>query len=138
MKTIAQSGQNYEQSISIVPTRYAQGIQMADWKSGVSDPQANTNWKDGVQKAAANDSWKKGVDGVSNEHWKQMAMTKGQSSIAQGMQAGKDKYQQNFAPVLDAIHAAVNSLPPRTTDPMANIDARLKPVAMAAYNARRV
>lgn len=135
MKTIQQAKENYVQSISIVAPRYKQGIEAANWKGGVSSGQANQNWKDGISKAAQADRWKSGVDKVSNEEWKAMAVSKGANSIAEGMRQGQEKYLKNFTPVLQAIKGAVDSLPARTTDPMANIDARLKPVAMAAHNA---
>ena len=137
MKTVAQAKQNYEQSIGLVPERYRQGIGSADWKSGVSNEQANSNWKAGIQAAASADRWKRGVDMVSNEQWRAAALSKGANSIGEGMRMGSEKYRQNFEPVLSAIHAAVDALPPRTTDPSANIDARLKPVALAAHAAGR-
>ena len=79
--------------------------------------------------------WKKGVDKVNNEQWKQASLTKGASSIAEGMRQGREKYETNFSPILSAINSAVDRLPPRSTDAMANIDARLKPVVKAAIDA---
>ena len=67
--------------------------------------------------------------------WRNMAMNKGAASIAEGMRQGQAKYEKNFSPILNAIKGAVDSLPPRSTDPMADVDARLKPVAMAAHSA---
>lgn len=136
-KTIDQARENYVQSISIVPQRYSQGIEGADWKKGVSNPAANENYKTGVQKAIADNSWKKGVDKVSNEQWKSMALSKGAQSISEGMRQGQEKYATNFSPILSAINSAVNSLPPRSTDAMNNIDARLKPVVKAAIAAAK-
>ena len=136
-KNISQAQENYVQSITIVPQRYQQGVEGADWKKGVSNPQANTNYKDGVQRAISENAWKKGVDKISNEEWKNAALTKGASSISEGMRQGQEKYATNFAPILSAINSAVSSLPPRTTDPMANIDSRLKPIVKAAINAAK-
>jgi hypothetical protein len=136
-KTISQAKENYVQSINIVPQRYQQGVEGADWKKGVGSAQANENYKAGIQKAISENSWKKGVDKVSNEEWKNAALTKGAQSISEGMRQGQDKYEQNFSPVLSAINSAVSSLPPRTTDPMSNIDSRLKPVVKAAINAAK-
>ena len=110
---------------------------MGDWKAGVSSDAANQNWKAGSQAAASADRWKMGVDRVSNETWRAAALSKGANSIAEGMRMGAEKYRQNFEPVLAAIHSAVDALPPRSTDPSANIDSRLKPVALAAHAAGR-
>ncbi len=74
-KNISQAQENYVQSINIVPQRYQQGVEGADWKKGVSNPQANDNFKAGIQKAIADNSWKKGVDKVSNEQWKSAALS---------------------------------------------------------------
>lgn len=136
-KTINQAEENYEQSIAIVPARYQQGVENADWKKGVSNPAANENYKSGVQKAISENAWSKGVSKVSNEEWKTKALTKGAQSISEGMRQGKEKYAQNFAPVLSAINSAVANLPPRSTDAMSNIDSRLKPVVKAAINAAK-
>ena len=110
---------------------------MGDWKAGVSNEAANQNWKAGIAQAASADRWKMGVDKVSNEVWRAAALAKGANSIGEGMRMGAEKYRTNFEPVLNAIHSAVDALPPRTTDPSANIDARLKPVALAAHAAGR-
>lgn len=134
-KTISQAKENYVQSISIVPQRYQQGVESADWKKGVSSSAANTNWKEGIAKAAAENKWSKGVSKVSNEDWKNAALTKGAASISEGMRQGQDKYEANFSPILSAINSAAASLPPRSTDAMSNIDNRLKPIVKAAIAA---
>ena len=135
MKTIQEAESNYKQSIALVPARYKAGISRADWKAGVNRPEARANYEQGVQEAISRGAWSAGVDKVSNEEWRRMADTKGAASIGQGMQQGAEKYQRNMAPVLDRIKSAVESLPPRSTDPMANIDSRLKPVVQAAREA---
>ena len=135
MRTIQEAESNYRQSISLVPQRYKAGIARADWKTAASRPEARANYEAGVQAAISRNAWGAGIDKVSNEEWKRMADSKGSQSIAQGMTQGAEKYQRNFAPIMDRIKSAVESLPPKSTDPMSNIDARLKPVVMAAREA---
>lgn len=137
MKTITQAASNYKSSVSLVPERYRMGVESADWASAVRRPEAEQNWSAGVQKAAAEQAYSKGVGRVSNEEWRRMASSKGAASIAQGMSLGADKYQRRFAPILSAMNDAAKSLPARSTDAMANIDTRLKPIVTAAMAAAK-
>lgn len=137
MKTITQAVTNYKGSVGLVPERYRMGVESADWAGAVRRPEAEQNWAAGVQQAAAEQRYGKGVARVSNEEWRRMAATKGAASIAQGMQLGADKYQRRFAPILSAMVDAAKGLPARSTDPMANIDTRLKPIVTAAITAAR-
>ena len=137
MRTIQQATANYKASVATVPERYKQGVAGADWAGAVRRPETQANWSSGVQRAAADGSYTRGVTSVSNEEWKRAAETKGAASIGQAMSMSADKYNRKFAPILDAMNSAAASLPPRTGDPMANIDARLKPVVNAAIAAAR-
>ena len=137
MRTITQSANNYKASIVLVPERYRQGVQGADWASAVKDPATQARWGEGVQRAVSEGKYASGVAGVSNEEWKRMALEKGANSIAAGMTAGAEKYTRKFAPILQAMQAAAASLPARSTDANANIDARLKPIVAAAQAAAR-
>lgn len=136
MRTIQQATNNFKASVSTVPERYKQGVQGADWAGAVSRPETQQNWSAGVAKAASEGRYAKGVARVSNEEWKKMASEKGAASIGQGMLLGAEKYARRFAPILTAMQNAVQGLPPRGTDAMANIDARLKPVVNAAMQAK--
>ena len=137
MRTIQQASSNYTASVDLVPERYKQGITAADWASKANAPEAQQNWSTGVQRAASEGRYAAGVSRVSNEQWKQAALTKGANSIAAGMQMGAEKYARRFAPILQAMQNAVQSLPARSADANANIDARLKPVVAAAQAAAR-
>lgn len=137
MRTIQQATDNYKASVATVPERYRQGIAGADWASAVRRPETETAWAAGVQKAAAEGSFSRGVARVGNEEWRRMAASKGAASIAQGMTLGAEKYTRRFAPILEAMNSTAASLPARSTDPMANIDARLKPVVNAAVAAAK-
>lgn len=136
-KDISQAKDNYVQSISFVKTRYENGVANGDWAKGVKDPQANANFKSGIQKAISEDRWSKGVNAVSNEEWKNAAMTKGAQSIEEGMRQGQDKYSERFQPILSAMNSKAASLPAKSTDAMSNIDQRLKPIVKAAQDAAR-
>lgn len=113
------------------------GVESADWAGAVRRPETEQNWAAGVTRAAGEQAYSKGVQRVSNEEWRRMAASKGAASIAQGMTLGADKYQRRFAPVLSAMNDAAKSLPPRSQDPNANIDNRLKPIVQAAIEAAK-
>ena len=134
-KSITQASSNYEGAIPIVRGRYEQGVQDGDWAAGVKNPAAKKNYEEGIRKSIANDSWGKSVAKVSNEDWKQAALTKGANNIEEGMRQGKEKYERNFSPILTAMNSAADKLPARTTDANQNIDARLKPIVKAAQDA---
>jgi len=134
-KTIQQAKENLQRAIPLISERYRQGVESADWQTNAASEQAEQNFAAGVQQAIANKSRQKGIQGVSNQQWREAARVKGANSIGQGIQMGLQRYEQNFAPVLGAMQAAAKALPPRTTDPIANVTARVIPVVQAAVNA---
>ena len=136
-KDISIAKANLDASTSFIPERYAQGVQGADWKTNAGSDQAEKNYAAGVNQAVAEKSRMKGISKVSNEEWKNHSMNEGKQRIASGIKANLDKYEKNFGPVLNAVNAVAKSLPPRTTDAMQNIDARLKKIVQTAINASK-
>jgi hypothetical protein len=135
-KTIGQASANLVQSVSLIPERYRQGVQGADWKSKAGSDSAEANFKAEMSKVIAEGRRKKGVDATSNETWRAGAVAAA-DSIGAAITASKDKYEKNFAAILTAMNSAADQAKPRTTDAMVNIDNRLKPVVKAAMDAAR-
>jgi len=75
------------------------------------------------------------VSNVSNAEWQAAAANKGAARIGPGMQAGADKRTRNFEPFRTAIESV--TLPDRTTDPIANVDARVKPIVQALVDTKK-
>ncbi|GAI77005.1 unnamed protein product, partial [marine sediment metagenome] len=65
---------------------------------------------------------------ISNEIWRDGAIKKGAPRIGEAIRGALDKYATNFGAVYSGIVSLVPTLPPRTTDYIANIDNRLKAV----------
>jgi len=131
LKTKEQAKANLEASIAYIPERYKAGVQAADWFGPASSEQAETNYASGVQKAVAGKRRQKGIRNVSNEDWKNAAINKGASKIGPGLSAAIDKWATKWGPMYDKVSSKVNSLPPKTTDFMANINNRLVPTVKA-------
>ena len=136
-KSIQTLKQNYEQSISFVPDRYRQGVEVADWQTNASSDQAEKNYAAGVQEAVAMKSRQKGIKNVSNEEWRKLSSEKGAQAIGTAMRLAIDDWEKGYTPIYQAVQSAVAKLPPRTIDAMANIDARVKPIVAAEINASK-
>jgi len=136
-KTIQQAVENLRQvaSANVIGPRYVQGVQGADWQGPASSQQAETNYATGVQAAIADGRRLRGIQGVSNADWRTAAAEKGGPIIGQRIVLALGKYQTKFAPILQAMNAAADSLPPRTTSPSQNITNRLVPIVQAAVQA---
>lgn len=122
----------YLSAIPVVSGRYKAGVE------GTNNWQASAIAGQGLyvarmQDAAVLSRREKGLQRVSDQEWKQNALDKGVSRIGPGMTAGANKQAMNYEPIRVALESV--SLPPRTADPMANIDARVKPIVQAAINA---
>ena len=102
---------------------------MSGWKEKATSSEAEELWRAKLQEAIAAERRKKALEMVSEEEWKKMAKTKGANRIGVGMRAAVDKHAKRYAPYAEALKAV--DLPPRTIDPMANIDNRLKPIVEA-------
>lgn len=131
-RTLDQAVSNLEQSISLIPTRYEQGIQRGKWADNAGSDAAEANFSASMQKVLSSKSRQSGVRRVGDTAWRTGALNKGVNRIGPGLQDGLGKYRENFGKVYGAIVAATNALPARGIDPMQNIEKRLKPVVAAA------
>lgn len=122
----------YERSIGGVPASYKAGVESTQgWQKAAIDGQGLYEQRmqdQSVLRRRANSLAK-----VTDQDWKNKASQVGSQRIAMGMQAGAQKQADNYEPIAEALRGV--TLPARTGDAMANIDARVKPIVQAAINA---
>ncbi len=136
VKSSADIAKNWEDAIGRVPAAYKKGVSATnDWAEKASSDEAETLWKEKIDEAAAAKRRQKAVSAVSNEDWKRAASEKGAARIGAGMTAAKSKRTANFEPYRSALEGV--QLPPRSADPMANIDARVKPIVAALVETKK-
>ncbi len=135
-RTIEQARTNFEASIPLIGDRYRQGIETAKWAEAAASDSAEANFATKMQQVIASKSRAAGVRRVGDAKWKQGAIDKGVPIIGSRIQQSLGLWAQNFGQVYTAITRAVATLPPRTVDPISNIDRRLKPVVQAAVAAK--
>ena len=136
IKSAGQIDANYKAAIGRVPGAYKSGVMAtSDWQEKASSNEAEELWKQKIQEAAAANRRQKAVSQVSNAEWQGKAANVGAARIGAGMSANADKRTRNFEPYRSAIEGV--SLPPRTADPMANVDARVKPIVGALVDTKK-
>jgi len=124
----------YKAAIPRVPGAYKAGVQATvDWKNSALEGQ--DLYEERMRDPAVLNRRRAGLEGVSEEEWKRKAADVGATRIGPGMQAGAAKRKAKWAPFREALVAV--DLPPRTADPMANIDNRVKPIAQALINKKK-
>ena len=127
-RSISVARANFEAAAPGVAARYEAGVRSAEWAKYAASDAAEANYAQRVQAAIAAKSRQKGVQRVGDEVWRSGALEKGAAVISARMAAAAGKYETNFEKPYSAVVRMLASLPPRTIDPMANIDRRLKPV----------
>lgn len=135
MRTIQQAAANLAASVAIIPARYRQGVEAADWVGPASSDASEALWAQRTAEAAAAKRRQAGVRRVGNEVWRSNAANLGAPIIGQRITAAIGKYTTNFTPVLAAMQDAVTRLAPKGTDITQNVMNRVVPVAMAASKA---
>lgn len=139
MVKIKSSGQidaNYKAAIGRVPGAYKRGVQATtDWQEKASSEAAESLYAEKIAESVASKSRQKGVSAVTNAEWQGRAASIGATRIGAGMTANADKRTRKFEPFRTAIESV--SLPPRTADPMANVDARVKPIVSALVETKK-
>ena len=125
-KSPSAATENWNASIGRVAGAYKKGVEAATNVIERSKA-AEETWKAGIQAAAARDARRKGLEKVSDADWKKAAVDKGAARIGAGMTAGKEKFARGISEVIGVLQGI--SLPPRSIDPEANVDARVKPIA---------
>ncbi|DBA35258.1 TPA_asm: hypothetical protein vir530_00034 [dsDNA virus vir530] len=122
----------YERSIGSVPASYKAGVEATQgWQKAAVDGQ--TLYEQRMQDSSVLRRRLNSLQKVTDQDWKAKASMVGSQRIASGMTAGAQKQADNYEPIAEALRNV--SLPARTGDAMANIDARVKPIVQAAINA---
>jgi len=123
---------NYQNSTGAVPAKYGAGIaRTTDWKEKAINGQGL--YEEQMRKPEVLSRRTAGLNKVSNESWKQKASSLGVQRIAAGMMEGAQRQADNYEPIAQELRSL--TLADRTSDPMANIDNRVKPVVAAARRA---
>ncbi len=127
-KSLDQTQKNWEASHGRVPQAYSDGVRQAKdvIAKGVA---AEALYAQKVQEAISAGRRAKKLSEVSDEQWRQAALDKGAARIATGMAASKQKFNSGMAKVLSTIQGV--TIAPRSADPMANVDGRVKPIVAA-------
>jgi len=136
IKSAGQIDANYKAAIGRVPAAYKTGVMATtNWQERAASSDAEELWKQKIAEAAAANRRQKAVSAVSNAEWQGKAANVGAARIGAGMSANADKRTRKFEPYRAAIEGV--SLPARTADPMANVDARVKPIVGALVETKK-
>ena len=129
-KSLDLSMQKWKDAQGRVPQAYKDGILAAKdtIAKGVAAEQA---YAEGVQASIASGKRARKLQEVSEADWQKAAIEKGAARIGPGMAAAEAKMNTGLGKVLAVIQGV--TLAPRTTDPMQNIDNRVKPIAAALH-----
>ena len=120
----------WEGAIGRVPAAYSEGVSNAKdvIAKGVA---AEDLYAEKMAEAIADKRRARKLSEVSDEQWRAAAREKGAARIGPGMTAAKAKFRTGISDVLSTIQGV--TLPARTADPSANIDNRVKPIALALH-----
>ena len=125
---------NYRRSIGGVAANYKSGIEQTQgWQTAAIAGQALYEQK--LQDPEVLSRRAKALQRTSETDWKNAALTKGTQRITSGMEAGASKQAANYEPYAQALESV--TLPPKSADAMANIDARVKPIVQAMVNTKK-
>ena len=123
------AAKRWADSISFVPTRYAEGVNSAKpWQSAALA--AEGRYQAALQESFSRNARSAGISRTNDSEWKQRAINKGSRNIQTGMNEGKAKQASAIAKVISVIRGV--SLPERTLDPNANIE-RVRAIANALH-----
>jgi len=122
----------YVASTGGVPASYGAGIARTnDWQAKAVAGQGL--FEEQMRKPEVLARRVTGLQKTSDAVWKQKASTLGVQRIAAGMVEGADRQANNYEPIAEALRSL--TLADKTSDPMQNIDQRVKPVVAAARRA---
>jgi len=115
----------YINSLGAVPGAYKAGIDATQgWKEKALAGQGLYEQK--MQDGNVLRRRQKALEKTSEADWKARASNLGSVRIADGMRNSAEKQAANYEPIAAALRGL--DLPPRSADPMANIDNRVKAV----------
>ncbi len=98
---------------------------------------AEASYAAGVGAAVANRTRQKKLAKITDADIKAGVDAVGAAGYSSAASAKTDKWAKNFAPYVPALQAAVNALPPKSSDAAQNVAARVTPIAVALQNAKR-
>ena len=125
MPSQTEIAKSYADGASRAPAKYKDGVERTTgFKEAAIAGEALYAAK--MQEVISNGTRAKGLEKSSDEDWKKGVREKGAARIGPGMTAAADKRTRNYEPFRASLEGM--TLPDKTTDPMANIDNRLKPV----------
>ena len=127
-KSLEVTRSNWESSHGRVASSYSAGVDAAQNVTAKAIAGEEV-YAAKMQEAIANRSRAKGLEKSSDEKWRKGAKEKGATRIAQGMAAAKQEYATGMGEVLSVIQGV--TIAPRTADPIANVDGRVKPIVAA-------
>ena len=129
-KSLDLSMKKWKEAQGRVPQAYKDGVSAAKdvIAKGVA---AEAHYAEALQATIASGKRAKKLQEVSDDQWRQAAITKGATRIGPGMAAAEAKMNTGLGKVLSVIQGV--TLAPKTADPMANIDNRVKPIAAALH-----
>ena len=134
IKSAAEIDSKYRGAIGRVPAAYKDGItKTTGWHEKAIAGQAL--YEEKMSNAAILARREKALQAVSDEDWKSKAATLGAERIGRGMTENAAKRTKNYEPYRKVIEDI--SIPTRVADPNANIDNRLKPIALALYGKKK-
>jgi hypothetical protein len=132
VKSAADIKTNYTAAAALVPTRYKQGVQSATWQAEALAGQDLYTARMSDPTVLARRS--RGISKVSDQQWKDGAISKGAPIIGARMTAAADKQVANWAPYGNALSAL--TLPPKVADPMTNLTQRAGAVVRAMVDTK--
>jgi len=135
VKSLEEIKAHYRAGATVAPTRYKEAVARATWKEQAASADAEELFKARMAEVIAEERRRKGIEKVTDEDWRRPAIEKGAARIGPGMTAAVDKQASRFAPYRSALEAV--TLPPKTPDPMANVDNRVKPIVTALVEKKR-
>jgi len=127
VKSVEEAKKHLEQAVAVIPDRYESAVRVATWKAPAIE--AEDLYADMMQVVISERRRAKGIEKKTDDDWRKAAVEKGKPIIGTRIRGALDLYATNWAPYRSAIEAVV--LEPRTVDPMANIDRRVKPIVSA-------
>ena len=129
-KGLSATTKSWESAIGGVPAKYSEGVKATtDWQAKAIAGEDLYGQK--IQEAVSKKSRAEGISKVSDSEWQGAALSKGAARIATGMTAAKGKFSTGISKVLSTIEGV--TIAPRTADPMANVDGRIKPIVAALH-----
>ncbi|UTU47204.1 Conserved odinarchaeal virus protein [Huginn virus] len=133
VKPLDQIKARYQGAIAEAARRYAEAAPTIEWQAAAKAAQKLYEQKMSDPTVLARRA--KGIDKVTDSAFRQAIISKGVTRINAGMAGAVDKQAANFAPFKAALEAV--TLPEKTTDPLANIDARVKPIVKALVDKKK-